>query len=171
MKQLFTITFLIFCFNGFGQVTKEIKPGVLLTFPEEPEYYTDSEGAPNYRIQTKSYFIMSRVSPPIPELTAIQAQLKKAPPAEKEKFENEFLDMACKQMFDKDTQISSFKLGKYQGRMVKTKMKLTDEDYANRFIKLVLIDDRTVVIEAGYIDETEAAVKIKNDYLNSLKLK
>ena len=123
MKKLLSVAFYVICFTSFGQVTKEVTKGVLVTFPQEPERILHENGSLEYKISTDDYLLSAQIFEDVlPEYSEYKEFKKSATPAQIEELEGGFIDGYIQYLYGKNFEKSNFKLGKYFGRNVKAEV-------------------------------------------------
>lgn len=173
MKNLFTLTLLAFCFTGFGQLTKELVKGVVVTFPQEAETVVHNNELIEYKVSTDDYLLSAQIfKNVIPNYSEFEVFKKSATTAAIEEFEGSFIDGYIKFLYGENVKKSKFKLGKYLGRSMKIEKQYPEiEVPAKLSLKFVLVNDTLIRLEGGYLYESEVANKEINAFLNSLRLK
>lgn len=173
MKKILAVIFFVICFTSFGQVTKEIIKDVFVTFPEEPERILHENGPLEYLISTDDYLLSFQIFEDVlPNYSEYEKHKKNATPAQIEEFEGGFIDGYLQYRFGENFEKSNFKLGKHFGRNVKAEVTLPEiEIPAKKRLKFVLINNTMIVLEGGYLYESETTNQVIAVFLNSLKLK
>lgn len=172
MKKLLTVAFFMICFTSFGQVTKEIIKDVFVTFPEEPERIPHEKGQLEYKISTDDYLLSVKIYEDVlPNYSEYEKHKKNATPAQIEEFEGEFIDGFIQYLYGGNFEKSNFKLGEYFGRHAKAEITLPEIEIPAKInLKNVLINNTMIVLEGGYLYESERTNQIIAAFLNSLKL-
>ena len=175
MKHFLIFAFLFFCLLVKGQNTIEIEKGVYVTFPQEPERILYEDESEQYRLSTDDYILSIVINKNVMPNYSKYEDLKKSKrvsPAQIEEFEGDFIDGYIVYLFGENHKKSNFKLGKYFGRNIKTKTTYPEiEVPAKRFLKMVLINNTMITLDAGYLYESELTNQIIDEFLNSLRLK
>lgn len=175
MKYFLTFAFLFFCVLIKAQNTIELEKGVYVTFPEEPERILYEDESLQYRLSTDDYVLSVVINKNVMPNYSKYEDLKKnkrVSPAQIEEFEGDFIDGYIQYLFETNHEKSNFKLGNYFGRNIKTETIFPEiEVPAKRFLKMVLINNTLITLDAGYLYESEATNQVKEKFLNSLRLK
>ncbi len=173
MKKILAVALFVICLTSFGQVTKEIIKDVFVTFPVEPERIQHEKGQLEYEISTDDYLLSVQISENVlPNYSEYKEFKKSATPAQIEELEGDFIDGYIQYLNGENFEKSNFKLGKYFGRNVKAEVTFPEiEVPVKKRLKFIFINNTMVVLEGGYLYESEAANQVISTFLNSLRLK
>lgn len=108
----------------------------------------------------------------LPNYKEYQFARERASEATVEKAEGDFLDGFIEYMFeDEGYTKTSFKIGKYYGRNVKTENLIPEiNEFAKRTIKIILVNNTLILMDGGYLYELESTNQIIDEFMNSLRI-